>query len=112
MSKLSLENYTTKEEYSILLNWFNKKLENNSFTILNEKSKNLINKVINLKKDNLVKIEYNKDLIHFIFSLRFVLNSLYKEKEHFLFKLLTDTDNTISKNKNIFDYFFPLKVEK
>ena len=112
LSKLSLENYTTKEEYSIILNWLNQKLENDSFKILNKYSKNLINIVIGMKKDNLVKIEYNKDLINFIFSLRFVLNSLYKEKGHFLFELLIDTSNTISKSKNIFDYFFSSKEEK
>ena len=53
-----------------------------------------------------LKIEYNKDLINFIFAFRFILNSLSKPNNYFLRKLLLDTNNTIPNHKDIFAYFF------
>ena len=68
----------------------------------------MISILINMKneKDKNIIIEHNKDLIIFLFSFRFALNSLSKKQGYFLHELLTDTKNTIQKNKNIFDYFF------
>ena len=44
--------------------------------------------------------------MNFIFALRFVLNSLSKNKDEFLYKLLIDTSNSINNYKKIFEYFF------
>ena len=108
LSKLSIDNYITREEYSIIYNWLSEKLKNNEFTQLNQYSKKIINILINMKKqkDINIKIEYNKDLINFIFAFRFILNSLSKQKGYFLFELLIDTSSTISQSQNIFEYFF------
>ena len=58
-----------------------------------------------------LKFYYNKDLIYILFSLRIVLNTLSIDKngikpDLFFFNLIKNTNETISKNKNIFDYFF------
>ena len=108
LSKLSLDNYSTKEEYNTINKWLNEKLEKNSFTKLNDYSKKIISIIINMKNNDGInlKIEYNKDLINFIFAFRFILNSLSKPNNYFLRKLLLDTNNTIPNHKDIFAYFF------
>ena len=111
---ISVDNYKAKREYSILNKWMNEKIEGNSFTKLNEYSKKLLNIVINMKEDgkNNIKINYNKDLMNLLFSLRFILNTLSKDKNEFYYNLLADTKNAISNKKNIFDYFFEKDSEK
>ena len=99
------------EEYSLINKWLNEKLdknEKNKFNILNECQKKILDILINMNKSNgkTIRIEYTKDLINFIFSLRFVLNSLSKNKDDFLYQLLIDTSKSISTYKNIFEYFF------
>ena len=108
LSKFSSDGYMLNEEYSILKKWLNEKLEKNQFKILNEVQKKILSLLINVDISNgkTIKIEYNKDLMIFLFGLRFVLNSLSKKKDEFFYKLLVDTLNSINDNKNIFDYFF------
>ena len=108
LSKLSTEKYPIKDEYTLLNKWLNEKLEKNSFDKLNEYSKKILSILINMRdeKNTKIKIEFNKDLIVLLFSLRFVLNSLSNKKNYFLYDLLIDTNNIIQKNKNILDYFF------
>ena len=111
LSKFSADRYMISEEYSLINKWLNEKLdknEKNKFNILNECQKKILDILINMNKSNgkTIRIEYTKDLINFIFSLRFVLNSLSKNKDDFLYQLLIDTSKSISTYKNIFEYFF------
>ena len=111
LSKFSADRYMISEEYSLINKWLNEKLdknEKNKFNILNECQKKILVILINMNKSNgkTIRIEYTKDLINFIFSLRFVLNSLSKNKDDFLYQLLIDTSKSISTYKNIFEYFF------
>ena len=111
LSKFSADRYMISEEYSLINKWLNEKLdkkEKNKFNILNEYQKKILDMLINMNKSNgkTIRIEYTKDLMNFIFALRFVLNSLSKNKDEFLYKLLIDTSKSISNYKNIFKYFF------
>ena len=108
LSKLSLDNYSTTEEFVTINKWLNEKLEKNSFKKLNDYSKKVISILINMKnKDGInLKIEYNKDLINLVFAFRFILNSLSKPQKYFLHELLIDANNAIPNHKDIFAYFF------
>ena len=107
LSKLSSEEYIREEEYNILKNWLNQKLEKKSFKALNEHSKKILNIMIKMKEEKRIKIEDNKDLMNIIFALRFVLNSLSKGgRDNFYLNLLINTSDEISKRHEIFDYYF------
>jgi hypothetical protein len=69
LSKFSLDNYLTSEEYSILFKWINEKLEKKSFKKLNEHSQKILNILICNGNKRTIKIEYNKDLMNLIFAL-------------------------------------------
>ena len=90
LSKFSLDNYLTSEEYSTLFKWINEKLEKKSFKKLNEHSQKILNILICNGNKRTIKIEYNKDLMNLIFAFRFIFNSLTKVKDNFFFDLITE----------------------
>ena len=54
LSKLSLDNYSTKEEYRTISQWLNEKLKRNSFTKLNDYSKKIVSIITNIvSSDNI-----------------------------------------------------------
>ena len=108
LSKFNDQDYFKKDEFDILLAWYKKKLKNNEFKILNQNSKNIIERFINMKEKKIIQNEKNKYLIPVLFALRLVLNSLSPNNniDPFFNNLIQNTKNTISKNSKIFFYFF------
>ena len=107
LSKFKNE-FFNQNEYDILLNWLNRKLDNKEFKILNQYSTKLLQMFINMRDKKIIPYDKNKDLIYILFSLRIVLNSLSPDNkvDPFFYNLIVNTKNIISKNTNIFTYFF------
>jgi len=103
LSHFTDSNYFETDNYKILKEWFEDRLKQNKFQILNEYSKKIINIVINLNSEI---FKYNKDLLYLLFALRLVLNSLSSNKNLFYFKLLVNPKEIISAYKSVFTYFF------
>ena len=108
LSKFNRQNYFIDPMYTTLFNWFNKKLESNSFTMLNNYTKEILKIFINLKDKNEIKFQKDKNLIIILFALRIVLNTLsrHKANDDFFHNLIVKTKETISKNMRIFNDFF------
>ena len=107
LSKFKKE-FFNQNDYDILLNWLNNKLENKEFKILNQYSIKLLQMFINMKDKKIITYEKNKDLIYILFALRIVLNSLSPDNkvDPFFYNLIINTKNIISKYSHIFSYFF------
>ena len=130
LSKLNDPQYFKKDEYDVLFDWLNKKIDNNDFKI-NQHSKKILKLFVNIKhqdqfgqekkeadphainvKDRKeIRFDNNKQLTCILFSLRIVLNTLSPDNkvDPFFYNLLTNTNNTINKNMNIINKFFNLK---
>ena len=107
LSHFHEEDYFNSNNYSILKNWFEEKINQNKFTILNDYTKEILNIFINLEYANFA---YNKDLLYLLFALRLVLNSLSSSNSSFFFKLIVNPKEIISTYQNVFKYFFNNKT--
>ena len=104
LSKFKMQDYKNKDEYKLFFNWLNLKLNENEFKILNKYSKNILLSYINEKE---MAINNNQQLIIVLFALRIVLNKLSSKNDNQFFKnLVINPNETISKNKDIFDIYF------
>ena len=115
-ANLYLSNFFKKEyfqsnEYEVLHNWFNDKLDNDSFQIKNQSTIEILKIFTNLKDEKRIKCENNNELINILFALRLVLNTLSgnKKSETFFLNLITNINQTMKKNSNIFLQFFKTK---
>ena len=103
LSKFKTLDYFNIDEYKILNNWYDSKFKNNEFPILKNNSKNILQTFINEKAEN---INNNEQLIIILFALRIVLNSLSNNTNTFYKNLFLNPNETISKNKKIFEDYF------